>query len=223
MWETDFAVVDHEKDFQSRFVPEEVEKNNWPDIIVVLCPGKPIIKNNIPVFNEKDDNGYLGSLIRMEAAVKIYLETRNPLLLIGGDEKSIRTMKKYLCDNGCDSKRIFMVLSVGNTLGNLHALRYYLEKCGVINCEPEEDTISFGLLTNAYHQHRTMLFASDIFEKDTSIKIVPLCAEAIIEKNNFYTINHQKRMKNEMKGVLQWLKGEYKDQYKTTWFWQPIS
>lgn len=187
----------------------------WPDLIAVLCPGNPTIEYDEIKLDEADVNGYLGSQIRLDAAVEVSLKSQKDLILIGGKEDSIKTMKIYLCSKGCDPDKISLLISNDDTNGNLHALRGYLDS-RIDNELPE----SIGILTNAYHQHRAMLFASDILDsRETNIKIIPLVAEAIVGKMDPFTDELEKRMKNEMRGVTDWMSGKYRDQHRKLWNW----
>jgi len=189
--------------------------DSWPDLIVVLCPGNPTIEDDIAILDEVDVNGYLGSRIRLDAAIEIYLKTQKEMILIGGKEDSVRAMKLYLCNICCDPDKISLLISENGTNGNLHALRGYLDS-RLDSGLPK----SIGILTNAYHQHRVMLFASDILDsRETNIKIIPLVAEAIVRKTDPFTNETEKRMKNEMRGVIEWIHGKYRDQYKKRWDW----
>jgi len=184
----------------------------WPDVVAILCPGDLKIEDDRVVLEEEERAGYLGSRIRLDAAAIVFAQTKK-LVLVGGSESRVRAMHAYLCVGGASGETT-MIVSAAETSGNLHALRCLIDSH--LLGAPR----SLGILTNAYHQHRVMLMASDILDsRETGVKIVPLVAEALAGCGNPRTEALEKRMANEMNGVLQWMQGLYRDQHRAHQEW----
>lgn len=181
-------------------------------ILVVLCPGSP---NGACLFEDqpKNDNMYLGGNIRMRSAAKIAPDC-HLIIVIGGDEKKITGMEKYLIRNGISDNKIVKLESNPDTNGNLNALRKIFEKF------PELNKCEVKILSNKYHCDRVEAMAKTIFPNEISLEFVSaedsLKEEAeIIEK--IYEGQMMARKSSEEQGVKDWEKGTYRDQKIDSW------
>ena len=198
----------------------------YPDIIAVLCAGNPKIEDGVCKWDDYDEGGYLGGHVRMNAAVMLCQNATKGtiILLVGGSDEKVRAMKFYIMKH-CDIEKcqveIIMLKSLPNTVGNLCAIRRYVtepefyegslrvsqKKTG--RCPPE----TIGLLSNFYHQHRIMLFASDILDaRYIKLKVIPLVAETFVPPDYTDPEIHPKfikRMASELEGLQKWEMGQY--------------
>ena|SRR5665647_2156894 len=175
-----------------------------PEVVVVLCPGNPSIINNTVILDENDNSGYLGSQIRLDAAVNLSPLVKQ-MILVGGSMNKVFAMKKYLEERKCITQFI-LIISENNTMGNLHALKQLLN--GKYNLCLAKQKI--GILTNLYHKKRLIRIAADIFDT----QIIMLVAEDFVSISNYNidTNSYNLRLLNEDKGVSMWEEGTYTKQ-----------
>lgn len=182
------------------------------DFVILLCPS---LMNKAGKFEEFSlDGSYLGGQVRMQAAVDLYKKGGvKKFIVVGGginNEKmkwdKVNDMRKYLIDNGVPKTEIVRISSKADTHGNLRAVYKILHNRLKGNV---------GILTNYYHLPRAMRFANDPQIK-WNIKFIPICAEAVIKSSPpTYLQNIPSflvRIFNDIKGLNDWEKGEYREQ-----------
>lgn len=185
------------------------------DTLFVLCPGNPEIKDDQVILENNDGNGYLGSQVRLDAAVKVSENVKH-VVLVGGTKGRVLAMEKYLIDKGCEAEKLTKLVSEPNTLGNIWAVRLFLELFP--NCRKE-----IGILTNSYHRERVMLFAEEIF-KPTGLTALVFGAEDFVkpEINDHFEKEMEKRLANEKRGSKEWKSGNYQNQHSKNFSFQVI-
>lgn len=174
---------------------------NIPSKVFVLCPGNPRIEDGKIILQESDEYGYLGSSIRLDAAVQLcYNKDITHLFLLGGSESKVKAMQFYILQqlkSNADLPEIVLLISEPNTSGNLKAINKVLQES---KCSHDK----IGILSNFYHQPRIMTLASEIIK---NVRVIPIVAESLvhsspsIEMNIHMNRELMKRIKNEIQGI----------------------
>jgi len=208
-------------------------------LVVVLCAGDPYIDTEtdeifLPEteYQEGDDSNseikgdvYVGATLRMQMAIRLAPQVSN-MLLVGGSLAKVEAMYEYLTRNGVSPDKLYLLESHPSTLGNMWAIRKMLEQMpeDTASTATEREARRIYILTNAYHQHRAMRFASDIIP--FQYQVVPLVAESYLD----HKVNKQlmqkeyylRRMQKEYRGLYDYERGHYQDQDKPEDYWKCI-
>ncbi len=184
------------------------------DTLVILCPGLPSSKENGRiVWDAVSGDLYLGGMVRMNAA-KRFIEQHQPahIILAAARQKSYGVYS-FLTDDGDALRRgtYYLLSSDNDTNGNLHAVQQVLA-----NELSDLKIRKLGLLTNLYHLPRSLRFARDIMPE---YELVPIPAEDYIDSKDCerYQREYLARTLSEMRGIVHWELGVYRDQNKIDW------
>ena len=151
------------------------------------------------------------------------------------DLKKVNKMKKCLLEQGVEEKDIIRISSESDTLGNFRAIFKVLQNLQVSQDLQEKSLFAsfknkkVGILTNFYHLPRAMRFAIDTFNEalkhteenskndkvEKEINFIPIAAESITKNFSFFNLYSQEflmTVSDEIRGLCDWEKGEYKNQ-----------
>lgn len=198
------------------------KSDNFYDIVILLCAS---FLNEKGAFDElSPDSSYLGGPVRMRAAVDIKSKVRKFIVVGGGIEKNndkekwrkVNDMYNYLIDNGIDSDKIIRIVSEADTHGNFRAI-YVCAKEILKNKR-------VGILTNFYHLPRALRFAKDTFVDIKDISFIPISAESVVKNIKPTYLNYWPeflvRIFNEIKGLNDWERREYRGQDRPSSDWR---
>jgi len=161
--------------------------------IIILAPGITKTDEGKLTFN-KDGVNFNYEIegdpyeFRFKAAKKFYLDDNNlEFILVGGTVKKMEgirkadVMKDILESRyGILSKALKPIQSASNTEGNALAVKRYLSEKNEIYIN------NIGLLTNFNHLPR----AIKTFIDAAHLRLIPICAESIVYKEEFDNIRH---------------------------------
>lgn len=186
------------------------------DVVILLGASEATVLGGERIYHElepdkqsPEDRIYVGSRVRMQAAVDIAGNVRI-FVVVCGSKKKVDDIKAYL-ESGFSGKRlpkrphVLRIESQPDTLGNLWALRKFLE----------EHRISLpsgkaGILTNFYHMPRTLRLASEVFPETV---FRPIAAESVgPEPASGYREHsgpHELRIAREISGLNDWQNARY--------------
>ncbi len=208
--------------------------------IIILAPGITKANEGKLTFNKNGFNfNYKIEVdpheFRFKAAKKFYSEDKNlELILVGGTVKDENretvkvnnkevlkadVMKQRLecSEYGIPSKHLHPIQSASNTEGNAMAVKRYLSE------KNDAYINNIGLLTNFYHLPRAIKTFIDV----SHMRLIPICAESIVYKEEFENIRHfyhhegfsriindLKDHDSEIKGMLAQEAGSYTSRIK---------
>ncbi len=140
----------------------------------------------------KNKECYLGGETRLNSVIKCH-EEYEYIVLVCGNSTKIIDMKKKLTNNGINRKKILHIMSKPNTLGNIIAIKKFLNN----------KKYEIGFLSNFYHFNRILTY---YYSDNPVIHPNILISEVII--NNYKDISKisLNRIEMECKGVIDFYK-----------------
>lgn len=199
-------------------------------ILVVLCGGKPSVSSGVVDVGDETESKdgvlfYVGGTLRLDAAVALS-HSYQRVLVVGGSRDKVDAMRRYMTDNGCPAGKICALVTDPETTGNLWAIHEAI-KMRMCVFSAWVDGSPLHVITNAYHQLRTLRFAADIL--GDKAHVVPLVAEAFVGSPEEHArvmtspeCGYVDRMLSEFNGLAQWERGEYGKQKQTSgWRCEP--
>ncbi|MFA6271683.1 MAG: ElyC/SanA/YdcF family protein [Patescibacteria group bacterium] len=189
------------------------DQPNKYDFIIVLNPS---VVDTDCKFTEFEKGQYLGGQTRMEAALKLSEVNKNTeFILVGGYDQNSSQSKKVddmanFLKNRNEKINIIKRLSLPCSHHNFIAVfnEYYKDLIGK----------KVGLLTNFYHLPRSLMFYSEVVNKEEKFKVIPtlipICAESLVDNSDVLSmryIEYISRINSEIKGLGDNEKGKYFD------------
>ncbi len=184
-------------------------------IAIIFCGSA---RNADGTFDEVKDGRYLGSQIRMDAAVA-FAPHAETLVLVGGDKEKVDGMKEYLAERGALAHaRALRIESGSDTLANLRAVRKAFADAGKEALLARQPV---ALLSNAYHLPRIMRLAGALWEGNGA-NLRPVAAEDVLQMSLPDSGEYRSRLACETQGLEDWTQGRYRNQHMPYQEWRSV-